>query len=66
MPEPLVVTRARQFKAALPPRLDVADTWLVSCDNCASQEDGKHYCLLHGCTVLDMDTTTCADWEWRA
>lgn len=45
-----------------PVLIPVAD-WLTSCDNCIAQEDGGHYCLLYGTTVLDMDVTTCADWE---
>lgn len=42
-----------------------ASDWLVSCDNCVAQEEGRHYCLLHGRVMRDMDTVTCEDWEWR-
>ena len=38
-----------------------AKRWDVSCDNCDGQEGG-HYCLLHGLTVRNMDTKTCAEW----
>ncbi|MFA5187545.1 MAG: hypothetical protein WC551_13785 [Patescibacteria group bacterium] len=33
-----------------------------SCDYCASQEDGGHYCLLHSRTMKNMDTLRCSDW----
>ncbi len=33
-----------------------------SCDNCAAQE-GRHYCLLHGVQVKNMDAVRCEDWE---
>lgn len=44
------------------PIIFLATDWLTSCDNCASQE-GRHYCLLHGQPMRDMDTITCPDWE---
>lgn len=45
------------------PVLIPASDWLTSCDNCAAQEDGGHYCLLYGIPVTDMDVTTCDRWE---
>ncbi len=33
-----------------------------SCDGCAAQE-GRHYCLLHGVQIKNMDAVRCADWE---
>lgn len=44
------------------PILSLASDWLTSCDFCASQEEGRHYCLLHGIPVTDMNITTCPDW----
>lgn len=35
--------------------------WLKSCDHCAYQE-GRHYCLLHGVQVRDMDLRHCSEW----
>ncbi len=35
-----------------------------SCDTCASQE-GRHYCLLFGVQVKNMDTTCCDVWTER-
>ena len=35
-----------------------------SCDECASQE-GRHYCLLHGITLKNMDTIRCRDFSYR-
>ncbi len=35
-----------------------------SCDTCASQE-GRHYCLLHGIQVKNMDAVRCEDWSDR-
>lgn len=32
------------------------------CDNCASQE-GRHYCLLHGQQVKNMDIVRCLSWK---
>ena len=32
------------------------------CDNCDCQE-GRHYCLLHGKVIKNMDISTCPDWE---
>lgn len=40
--------------------LQAAD-WLNSCDFCQDQE-GRHYCLLHGVTAKNMDTVKCKDW----
>jgi hypothetical protein len=45
------------------PSTYLATDWLTSCDNCASQEVGGHYCLLHGQQMRDMDLLTCSDWE---
>ena len=36
--------------------------WLDSCDYCASQEDGGHYCLLHSRQMKNMDMLRCSDW----
>jgi hypothetical protein len=47
----------------LPLRLDDA-TDDQSCDNCANQE-GRHYCLLHGQTIRNMDKYRCKDWSER-
>lgn len=33
-----------------------------SCETCVAQE-GRHYCLLHGKFVKNMDITKCKDWE---
>lgn len=33
-----------------------------SCDHCVSQEEGRHYCLLHGVAVKNMDIKCCAAW----
>jgi hypothetical protein len=35
-----------------------------SCDTCSSQE-GRHYCLLHGMIVKNMDIVKCCDWKER-
>lgn len=35
-----------------------------SCDECAHQE-GRHYCLLHGKSALNMDIMICDDFEER-
>jgi hypothetical protein len=35
-----------------------------ACDSCASQE-GKHYCLLHGEPMKNMDIVKCPFWEMR-
>lgn len=45
--------------------LRFAAIWDGTCDGCKSQEEGRHYCLLHGITVRNMDLTTCDDWEDR-
>ena len=34
-----------------------------SCDTCESQEEGRHYCLLHGVQVKNMDIVRCTDWS---
>ena len=34
-----------------------------NCDNCDSQEEGGHYCLLHGKVMKNMNITVCPDWE---
>lgn len=39
-----------------------AKDWLDSCDFCASQEDGGHYCLLHSRQMKNMNTLRCSDW----
>lgn len=39
-----------------------ADCWFNSCDYCNSQEDGGHYCLLHGEQMKNMDIVKCDDW----
>lgn len=36
------------------------------CDECDSQEEGRHYCLLHGVEVKNMDIMTCDDWTPKA
>jgi hypothetical protein len=36
--------------------------WEESCDNCINQE-GRHYCLLYGCQMKNMDTIRCGDWK---
>jgi len=33
-----------------------------SCDFCRHQE-GRHYCLLHGTVVKNMDTVKCDEWQ---
>lgn len=30
-----------------------------SCDNCEHQEEGGHYCLMHGKQMRDMNCHTC-------
>ena len=42
--------------------LTSAASWLDSCDWCDCQE-GRHYCLLHGIVVKNMDVTRCPNWE---
>lgn len=37
--------------------------WGESCDNCTNQEDGGHYCLLHGIPVKNMDIVQCHEWN---
>ncbi len=37
--------------------------WWTSCDFCESQEEGGHYCLLHGIFVKNMDRKRCNDWK---
>jgi hypothetical protein len=32
------------------------------CDTCDSQE-GRHYCLLHGKVMKNMDISKCNDWR---
>lgn len=39
--------------------------WLKSCDNCNAQE-GRHYCLLHGVQVKNMDIKRCKDFEEKS
>ena len=39
--------------------------WTRSCDFCSYQE-GRHYCLLHGEPVKNMDISRCADWLDRS
>lgn len=38
--------------------------WILSCDTCRYQE-GRHYCLLHGKPMKNMDTITCDQWQDR-
>lgn len=45
--------------------LENSKSWMESCDHCASQEDGGHYCLLHSEQVKNMDTVCCDDWAER-
>jgi hypothetical protein len=42
-------------------RLKVIVGKLESCDTCASQE-GRHYCLLKGVSIKNMDITVCDEW----
>jgi len=43
------------------PKLTKA-TLTKSCDTCESQE-GRHYCLLHGVMVKNMDMKRCDFWS---
>ena len=45
------------------PDIYKADNPDETCDQCDSQEEGRHYCLLHGVEVKNMDLMTCADWQ---
>lgn len=40
-----------------------AKNYLRSCDYCAHQCDGKHYCNARGIPMKNMDTLTCNLWE---
>lgn len=33
------------------------------CDECRSQEEGRHYCLLHSEPMENMDISNCKDFE---
>lgn len=44
--------------------LEESKAWIYSCDFCAHQDSGGHYCLLHSRVLEDMDITRCADWTW--
>ena len=35
------------------------------CDECSSQEEGRHYCMLHEKVVKNMDISTCDDFTPR-
>jgi hypothetical protein len=35
----------------------------VCCDNCEAQEEGRHYCLLLGRYVKNMDLMKCDEFE---
>jgi hypothetical protein len=37
-------------------------TNIKQCDNCESQE-GRHYCLLYGVQVKNMDVARCRFWS---
>jgi len=39
---------------------------MKTCDDCESQEEGRHYCLLHGKAMKNMDIKGCSDFEERA
>uniref|UniRef100_A0A6H1ZFN6 Uncharacterized protein n=1 Tax=viral metagenome TaxID=1070528 RepID=A0A6H1ZFN6_9ZZZZ len=32
------------------------------CDTCEGQEEGGHYCLIHGEVVKNMDLCACVEW----
>jgi len=34
-----------------------------SCDFCESQDESKHYCLLHGEIMKNMNIKRCKDWS---
>jgi hypothetical protein len=44
------------------PKLTKA-TLTKSCDTCESQEEGRHYCLLHGVVIKNMDIKRCEFWS---
>jgi len=33
------------------------------CDHCAYQEEGGHFCMLHGKSVKNMNINSCADFS---
>jgi hypothetical protein len=39
--------------------------FLSSCDFCIYQEEGKHFCLLHGVQIKNMDAVACGDFEGK-
>lgn len=39
--------------------------WESSCDNCTSQEEGRHYCCLYSVVIKNMDIWRCADYSRR-
>ena len=46
-------------------KLKWATRGLRPCDECDAQEDSKHYCLLHGESVKNMDVVCCDEWTER-
>ena len=45
------------------PNIRETEDFERSCDQCDCQEDGGHYCLLHGVQMKNMNIMTCDDWE---
>jgi len=42
-------------------KIYLAESTDKTCDTCDSQE-GRHYCLLYGVDVKNMDIMVCDDW----
>ena len=57
-----------EFRKRYPRKIDMnfrrAEHDEPTCDDCDSQE-GRHYCLLHGIQVKNMDLMRCGDFEWK-
>ena len=56
------LSRKREDAGSVAPITEATDL-NKTCDQCNSQEEGGHYCLIHSTSVHNMNLMTCPDWE---